>query len=359
MPSTKQPLSRSRRERQKGALELHRDGRGRRKPEVSDWDRLPPGSRAEMEEFVALLLAVKGGDFTARFSPRPGGILSRSGEVLNDILALAEHLSTELSRVGRVVGHEGRMTERASVGPAKGAWATTVNAVNQLIGDLVAPTNEVARVITAVAQGDLSQKMSLEIEGRPVRGEFLRIGTTVNSMVDQLNSFAAEVTRVAKEVGTEGKLGGQAEVQGRLRHLEGPDRQRQRPGRQPDRAGAQHRQGDDRRRQRRPVAEDHGRREGRDPRAQEHDQHHGRSAPLVRGRGDARREGGRHRRQARRPGRGERRLRHLEGPDRQRQRPGRATSPTRCATSPRSRPPSPTATCRRRSPSTRAARSSS
>jgi HAMP domain-containing protein/signal transduction histidine kinase/ActR/RegA family two-component response regulator len=86
--------------------------------------------------------------------------------------------------------------------------------VNQLIADLVAPTNEVARVITAVARGDLSQKMVLEIDGRPVRGEFLRIGTTVNSMVDQLNSFAAEVTRVAKEVGNEGKLGGQAEVKG-------------------------------------------------------------------------------------------------------------------------------------------------
>jgi HAMP domain-containing protein/signal transduction histidine kinase/ActR/RegA family two-component response regulator len=106
------------------------------------------------------------------------------------------------------------MTERASVGPAKGSWATSVNSVNQLIGDLVAPTNEVARVITAVAKGDLSQKMILEIEGRPVRGEFLRIGTTVNSMVDQLNSFAAEVTRVAKEVGNEGKLGGQADVKG-------------------------------------------------------------------------------------------------------------------------------------------------
>src|ERR1022692_1231005 len=106
------------------------------------------------------------------------------------------------------------MHERASVGPAKGSWAMGMASLNQLIADLVAPTNEVARVITAVARGDLSQKMVLEIEGRPVRGEFLRIGTTVNSMVDQLNSFAAEVTRVAKEVGTEGKLGGQADVKG-------------------------------------------------------------------------------------------------------------------------------------------------
>ncbi|MBC7753177.1 MAG: HAMP domain-containing protein, partial [Moraxellaceae bacterium] len=93
-------------------------------------------------------------------------------------------------------------------------WATSVNSVNLLIGDLVQPTTEVARVITSVAKGDLSQKMSLEINGRTIKGEFLRIGNTVNAMVDQLNSFASEVTRVAKEVGTEGKLGGQAEVKG-------------------------------------------------------------------------------------------------------------------------------------------------
>ena len=161
-----------------------------------------------------MLKAVKQGDFTVRLPYRKDGILARAGELLNDIVGLDEHLSSELMRVGTIVGQEGRMTERASVGPAKGAWATSIHAVNQLIGDLVAPTNEVARVITAVAQGDLSQKISLEIEGRPVRGEFLRIGTTVNSMVDQLNSFAAEVTRVAKEVGDEGKLGGQAAVKG-------------------------------------------------------------------------------------------------------------------------------------------------
>ena len=108
-------------------------------------------------------------------------------------------------------------------------------------------------------------------------------------MVDQLRTFAAEVTRVAKEVGTEGKLGGQADVKGVVRHLEGPDRQRQPAGRQPDRPGAQHRAGDDRGRQRRPVAEDHRRRQGRDPRAEEHHQHDGRSAAHVRRRGDPRR----------------------------------------------------------------------
>src|SRR5216684_889417 len=180
----------------------------------AEWDVLSSSSKHEVEQLVEVLIAVKQGDFSVRLPYRRDGILGRAGELLNDILGLNEHMANEFVRVGKIVGQEGKMTERASVGPAKGFWAHSVNSVNQLIGDLVAPTNEVARVITAVARGDLSQKMFLEIEGRPVRGEFLRIGTTVNSMVDQLNSFAAEVTRVAKEVGTEGKLGGQADVKG-------------------------------------------------------------------------------------------------------------------------------------------------
>ncbi len=191
-----------------------RDDGGVRSEELTEWDLLSRASQDEVEQLVDVLKAVKAGDFSVRLPYRREGILSRAGEVLNDILQLNEHVSSELLRVAKIVGQEGKMTERASVGPAKGAWAAGMSAVNQLIGDLVAPTNEVARVITAVAKGDLSQKMSLDIEGRPVRGEFLRIGTTVNSMVDQLNSFAAEVTRVAKEVGNEGKLGGQADVKG-------------------------------------------------------------------------------------------------------------------------------------------------
>jgi HAMP domain-containing protein/signal transduction histidine kinase/ActR/RegA family two-component response regulator len=185
-----------------------------RRPPRTEWDLLTKASQEEIEQLVDVLKAVKQGDFTVRLRHHRDGILSQVGELLNDIVGLNEHVSNELLRVGRIVGQEGRMTERASVGPASGSWGASVNAVNQLIGDLVAPTNEVARVITAVAKGDLSQKMSLDIEGRPVRGEFLRIGTTVNAMVDQLNSFAAEVTRVAREVGTEGKLGGQADVKG-------------------------------------------------------------------------------------------------------------------------------------------------
>ena len=181
---------------------------------ITEWDRLSPVSRAEVDQLVEVLKAVKQGDFGVRVPYKKDGILGRAGELLNDIIGMNEHMTGELVRVGKMVGQEGKMHERASVGPAKGAWAGGMSSVNQLIADLVAPTNEVARVITAVAQGDLSQKMLLEIEGRPVRGEFLRIGTTVNAMVDQLNSFAAEVTRVAKEVGNEGKLGGQADVKG-------------------------------------------------------------------------------------------------------------------------------------------------
>ena len=201
-------------QRAHGEVQLRRDARTLGRATTAEWDRLPRSSQEELEALEDVLEAVKAGDFSIRLSHRKDGVLARAGELLNDILGLNEHLSRELLRVGKTVGQEGKMTERASVGPAKGGWAATTHAVNQLIGDLVAPTYEVARVITAVARGDLSQKISLEIEGRPVRGEFLRIGTTVNSMVDQLNSFAAEVTRVAKEVGNEGKLGGQADVKG-------------------------------------------------------------------------------------------------------------------------------------------------
>src|SRR6185503_17120336 len=100
------------------------------------------------------------------------------------------------------------------VGDVDGFWAESVESVNNLIDDLVHPTSETARVIGAVAQGDLSHQMALDVDGRPLQGEFLRTAQTINKMVDQLGAFAAEVTRVAREVGTEGKLGGQAEVKG-------------------------------------------------------------------------------------------------------------------------------------------------
>ncbi|ACG75456.1 GAF sensor hybrid histidine kinase [Anaeromyxobacter sp. K] len=170
--------------------------------------------REELAQLVEVLKAAKAGDFSVRLPYRRDGLLSQAGELLNDLLALNEHATDELVRVGRVVGQEGRSTERASVGPARGGWAAGVGAVNQLISDLVAPTNEVARVLTAVATGDLSQKVALDLGGRPVRGEFLRIATSVNALVDQLSAVSAEVRRVVREVGSEGKLGGQAALKG-------------------------------------------------------------------------------------------------------------------------------------------------
>src|SRR5262249_22732295 len=132
---------------------------------TKEWDALSDSTKDEVETLTEILRSVKSGDFSVRFRYDKGDVLSQAGELLNDIIGLNEHMANELVRVGKIVGQEGRMTERASVGPAKGSWATSMNSVNQLIGDLVAPTNEVARVITAVARGDLSQKISLEIEG--------------------------------------------------------------------------------------------------------------------------------------------------------------------------------------------------
>ena len=171
-------------------------------------------ARDQLKQLLFTVKAVRRGDFSVRMPIGQEGIVAEIGEVLNDIIDLNENMANEFVRVRNIVGQEGKMTERVSIGSVKGAWATSVDSINHLIADLVQPTTEMARVITSVAKGDLSQKMSHEIEGRALKGEFLRIGTTVNSMVDQLNSFASEVTRVAKEVGTEGKLGGQADVKG-------------------------------------------------------------------------------------------------------------------------------------------------
>ncbi|MFN3687636.1 HAMP domain-containing protein [Salinarimonas sp.] len=160
------------------------------------------------------LRAFRRGDFTARLPLDLTGIDGEIAEAFNDIAELNQGLSRELDRVARAVGKEGRIGDRGRLASATGCWNECIESVNAMIGDLVQPTTEVARVIGAVAKGDLSQTMQLEIEGRPLRGEFLRIGKVVNTMVGQLGSFASEVTRVAREVGSDGKLGGQAQVKG-------------------------------------------------------------------------------------------------------------------------------------------------
>jgi signal transduction histidine kinase/CheY-like chemotaxis protein/HAMP domain-containing protein len=170
-------------------------------------------STRDLHELLQALKAAKKGDFSVRLGLK-NPLLKEIAETFNNVVGYNDNMAKELVRVGRIVGREGRMTVRASLGPVDGSWAAMIESYNALIGDLVQPTTEVARVISAVAQGDLSQKIPLEIAGRPIKGDFLRIGKIVNTMVDQLRSFAAEVIRVAKEVGTEGKLGGQAKVPG-------------------------------------------------------------------------------------------------------------------------------------------------
>jgi signal transduction histidine kinase/HAMP domain-containing protein/ActR/RegA family two-component response regulator len=168
---------------------------------------------ALLTELADALRRVREGDFKVRLSRRTG-LAGEVTDCFNDVVELQARRNRELLRISRVVGREGRMTERVDEEAFEGAWAEGVRAVNSLIDDLGRPTAEIARVIVAVADGDLSQHMANEIEGRPLRGEFLRIGRAVNTMVDQLSSFADEVTRVARDVGTEGKLGGQADVRG-------------------------------------------------------------------------------------------------------------------------------------------------
>ena len=169
---------------------------------------------ADLEPLLAALRAGARGERGIRLDARRRGIVGELAKAFNELAQTRERTTDELVRVATVIGREGRLTERAEVRGAEGSWRTSLDAVNSIVDDLSRPTFEVARVIEAVAEGDLTQKMQLKIEGRPVKGEFLRIGTTVNRMVDQLSSFADEVTRVAREVGTEGKLGGQARVKG-------------------------------------------------------------------------------------------------------------------------------------------------
>jgi HAMP domain-containing protein/signal transduction histidine kinase/CheY-like chemotaxis protein len=172
------------------------------------------GNEPDAKQLLAALVAFKRGDFSERLPNDWTGVAGKIADTFNDIVATNQRMTQELERIGRVVGKEGRITQRASLGDVSDSWAEAIRSVNDLIGDLVYPTSEMARVIGAVAKGDLSKTMATEIEGRPLEGAFLRTAKTVNTMVDQLGAFASEVTRVAREVGTGGKLGGQAKVKG-------------------------------------------------------------------------------------------------------------------------------------------------
>src|ERR1700675_1516168 len=162
---------------------------------------------------LSVLTAVKRGDFSARLPATWTGTAGKVASALNDVIESNQRLERELRKLGHHVGKEGQ-AKRVALGDAGGAWASTLDSVNDLIEDLVQPNSEMARVISAVANGDLSQTMPLETNWRRLQGQFLETAKTVNTMVNQLRSFSSEVTRVAREVGTEGKLGGQAQVRG-------------------------------------------------------------------------------------------------------------------------------------------------
>ncbi|MEU4882955.1 HAMP domain-containing protein [Streptomyces althioticus] len=174
---------------------------------------------AALNRLMGALVAMRDGNFRKRLTVTGDGVMAEIAAVFNEVADRNLHLTGELARVRRMVGREGKLTERLETGPSEGSWAAAIDHSNALVDDLVRPVSEVSRVLSAVAEGDLSPRMELRTQapdgtGHPLRGEFLKVARTVNNLVDQLSTFTDEVTRVASEVGTEGKLGGQAQVRG-------------------------------------------------------------------------------------------------------------------------------------------------
>src|SRR5215467_9359713 len=165
-------------------------------------------------ELLRTLQAVRAGDFSVGFPGKTTGIKGKIADTFNEIVAANGHMADELKRVGLAVGKKGQTRQRVRFLSLPGKWDEMGESINELIDDLLWPTTEVTRAVSAVAQGDLLRTVPLEANGRALEGEFLRSATIVNKMIQQLVVFTSEVTRVAREVGTDGKLGGQAEVRG-------------------------------------------------------------------------------------------------------------------------------------------------
>jgi methyl-accepting chemotaxis protein len=163
----------------------------------------------DLSLILASLQTMRDGDFSVRLPVEWVGLEGKIADTFNDIAAANEQMANELNRVGQAVGKEGKTRERTRFQQSRGAWGRMEVSVNTLVEDLLRPTTEVTRAIAAVAQGNLAQTVRLDVGGRPLEGEFLRSATIVNTMIQQLGVFTAEVTRVAREVGTDGKLGGQ------------------------------------------------------------------------------------------------------------------------------------------------------
>src|SRR3954464_7643620 len=170
------------------------------------------GKPDPMEDLLHALQAMRAGDFSVRMTGDHIGIEGKIADTFNEIVAANQRMAQQLERVGQVVGREGKTRQRVKFDLSSGSWADMEGSVNTLIDDLLWPTREVTRAVAAVAQGDLLQTVQLDVDGRPLGGEFLQSANIVNTMIKQLSVFTSEVTRVAREVGTEGKLGGQAQV---------------------------------------------------------------------------------------------------------------------------------------------------
>ncbi|MFI1669939.1 HAMP domain-containing protein, partial [Streptomyces sp. NPDC020598] len=167
-----------------------------------------PGDH-ELRQLLAGLTAVRDGDFGTRLPTDGDGLMGDIATVFNGMVDQLSVFTSEVTRVAREVGTEGTLGGQAEVPGVSGTWADLTDSVNAMAGNLTTQVRDIAQVATAVAKGDLSQKIDV-----PARGEILQLKETVNTMVDQLSAFADEVTRVAREVGTEGRLGGQAQVPG-------------------------------------------------------------------------------------------------------------------------------------------------
>src|SRR5215469_7306575 len=166
----------------------------------------------DIHELLSALQAMRVGDFTVRLPGDRTGVAARVADAFNDIVSANARMAQQLEQVGQVVGRDGLTKMRVRFGLSNGAWGDMEQSVNTLIDDLLWPTTAVTRTISAFAKGDLLQTMPLDVDGRALKGEFLRSATIVNAMIGQLSVFTSEVTRVAREVGTDGKLGAQAQV---------------------------------------------------------------------------------------------------------------------------------------------------
>ena len=272
----------------------------------------------QVRNIAEVTTAVASGDLSRKITVDVKGEILELKNTINTMVDQLNGFASEVTRVAREVGTEGKLGGQAQVPGVAGTWKDLTDNVNSMAGNLTGQVRNIAEVATAIASGDLSKKITVD-----VRGEILQLKETMNTMVEQLRSFAAEVTRVAREVGTEGRLGGQAVVPGVAGTWKDLTDNVNLLAGQPDGASAQHRRSHHRGGARRLVAQDHRRCQRRDSRAEKHHQHDGRSVKRLCRRGDPGGARSRHRRQARRPGAGVGRRRHLEGLDGQRQRHGR------------------------------------